>query len=155
MQPLAVVGGLLFTGLRDVTSDLDALDGEGWWAVVLPYDGSPVCARFERDRERLVDPGQLLDGEAERGEVGPRTAVLHRERQPEQTEPPHRVDGVDGELVVPVPSLRPWGDLLLREVADDGAEGFVFLGEVEVHYLGRFRSGVPAVRPRLRCISTR
>ena len=40
MRPLAVVGGLLFTGLRDVTSDLGALDGEGWWAVVVPYDGN-------------------------------------------------------------------------------------------------------------------
>jgi para-aminobenzoate synthetase component 1 len=45
---LAVVGDRLLTGLRDVTSDLTALDGSGTWAVVLPYDGEPVCARFER-----------------------------------------------------------------------------------------------------------
>ena len=88
---------------------------------------------LEGDRHRRVDARDLLDGDAQRGEVGVRTAVLHRERQPEQTEPPHRVDGVDGELVVPVPSLRLWGDLLLREVADDLAKCFVFLGEVEVH----------------------
>ena len=47
---LAVVGDRLLTGLRDVTSDLSALDGRGRWAVVLPFDGEPVCARFERSR---------------------------------------------------------------------------------------------------------
>ena len=45
--PLAVVGDRLLTGLRDVTSDLSALDGTGYWAVVLPFAGEPVCARFE------------------------------------------------------------------------------------------------------------
>ncbi len=47
---LAVVGGRLLTGLRDVTSDLTALDGTGMWAVVLPFEGEAVCARFERVR---------------------------------------------------------------------------------------------------------
>ncbi|MFN8016806.1 MAG: anthranilate synthase component I family protein [Acidimicrobiales bacterium] len=46
--PLAVVGDRLLTGLRDVTSDLTCLDGSGYWAVVLPFAGDPVCARFER-----------------------------------------------------------------------------------------------------------
>lgn len=45
-EPLAVVGGRLLTGLVDVTSDLAALDSSGFWAVVLPFEGSPVCARF-------------------------------------------------------------------------------------------------------------
>jgi para-aminobenzoate synthetase component 1 len=46
----AVVGGCLLTGLRDVTDDLTVLDtaGHGQWAVVLPFDGPPVCARFDR-----------------------------------------------------------------------------------------------------------
>lgn len=44
---MAVVGDRLLTGLRDVTSDLAALDGSGYWAVVLPFRGEPVCARFE------------------------------------------------------------------------------------------------------------
>ena len=43
---LAVVGDRLLTGLADVTSDLSALDGSGYWAVVLPFTGEPVCARF-------------------------------------------------------------------------------------------------------------
>ena len=45
-EPLAVVGGRLCTDLVEVTSDLTALDGSGFWAVVLPFDGAPVCARF-------------------------------------------------------------------------------------------------------------
>jgi para-aminobenzoate synthetase component 1 len=49
---MAVVGGCLLTGLRDVTDDLTALDapGHGRWAVVLPSDAPPVCARFDDRR---------------------------------------------------------------------------------------------------------
>ncbi len=45
---LAIVGGRVLTGLVDVTSDVSALDTTGTWAVVLPFDGEAVCARFER-----------------------------------------------------------------------------------------------------------
>jgi para-aminobenzoate synthetase component 1 len=56
--PLAVVGGRLLTGLRDVTSDLAVLDsGGGTWAVVLPFDGDPVCARFDTLRPARPWPG--------------------------------------------------------------------------------------------------
>ena len=44
-------GGRLATGLLDVTSDLAALDGAGWWAVVLGFEGEVVCARFADVRE--------------------------------------------------------------------------------------------------------
>jgi para-aminobenzoate synthetase component 1 len=40
----------LATGLLDVTSDLAALDGPGFWAVVLSFEGEPVCARFGQVR---------------------------------------------------------------------------------------------------------
>ena len=40
----------MLTGLIDVTDDLSALDGHGLWAVVLPFTGPPVCARFERSQ---------------------------------------------------------------------------------------------------------
>ena len=50
IEPLAVVGGMVASGLVDVTSDLSALDSKGWWAVVLPIEGVPTCARFERRR---------------------------------------------------------------------------------------------------------
>ena len=56
-RALAVVGGMLCTGLLDVTSDLDALDGEGFWAVVVPFDGLPVCARFADVRPAQPWPG--------------------------------------------------------------------------------------------------
>ncbi|MFG6202192.1 chorismate-binding protein [Nonomuraea sp. JJY05] len=46
----AHLGHVYATGLRDVTSDLAALDGEGWWAVVVDYEGKVTCARFDRVR---------------------------------------------------------------------------------------------------------
>ena len=60
--PLAVVGGRLATNLVDVTCDLSALDGEGFWAVVLPYQGTPVCARFARVRPAVPWPGRRWQG---------------------------------------------------------------------------------------------
>lgn len=56
-QPLAVVGDRLLTDLVDVTDDLAALDSQGWWAVVLPFAGPPVCARFRRVRPARPWPG--------------------------------------------------------------------------------------------------
>ena len=55
--PLAVVGGRLATGLQDVTTDLAALDSHGFWAVVLPFSGTPVCARFADVRPARPWPG--------------------------------------------------------------------------------------------------
>lgn len=60
--PLAVVGGRLVTGLLDVTSDLAALDSTGFWVVVLPFDGAPVCARFGRVRPAAPWPGRPWSG---------------------------------------------------------------------------------------------
>lgn len=61
-QPLAVVGGRLCTGLEEVTSDLAALDSGGFWAVVLPYSGPPVCARFSSVRPARPWPGPPWHG---------------------------------------------------------------------------------------------
>ena len=44
---LAWFGGVLATGLRDVTDDPAALDGPGWWAVVVTYEGERTFARFD------------------------------------------------------------------------------------------------------------
>jgi para-aminobenzoate synthetase component 1 len=57
LAPLAVVGGRLATGLLDVTDDLAALDSSGFWAVVLPFSGPPVCARFADVRPARPWPG--------------------------------------------------------------------------------------------------
>ena len=54
----AHLGGQLATELVDVTDDLTALDSSGWWAVVLPYDGLPVCARFNDVRPAASPPGR-------------------------------------------------------------------------------------------------
>jgi len=55
---LAVVGGRLCTDLVDVTSDLSALDSSGFWAVVIPFTGPAVCARFATVRAAKAWPGQ-------------------------------------------------------------------------------------------------
>jgi para-aminobenzoate synthetase component 1 len=57
-----VVGGRLATELVDVTSDLSALDGGGFWAVVLPFEGSPICARFANVRPARPWPGRPWAG---------------------------------------------------------------------------------------------
>jgi len=56
VAPLAVVGGRLLTRLADVTDDLGALDGRGTWAVVLPFEGPPICARFSDVRPARPRP---------------------------------------------------------------------------------------------------
>lgn len=53
----AHVNGRLATRLRDVTTDLAALDGEGWWAVVVTYEGKVTCARFDDVRPAPLPPG--------------------------------------------------------------------------------------------------
>ena len=61
-EPLAVVGGRLCTGLMEVTSDLAALDSTGFWAVVLPFEGPPICARFAEVRPARSWPGARWQG---------------------------------------------------------------------------------------------
>ena len=61
-SPLAVVGGRLCTGLLDLTDDLAALDSTGFWAVVVPFDGIPICARFADVRPATAWPGPPWSG---------------------------------------------------------------------------------------------
>ncbi|MBC9715593.1 chorismate-binding protein [Streptomyces sp. TRM66268-LWL] len=49
--PMARLGGLIATDLRDVTSDPSALDSAGFWAVSADFEGRLVCARFGDVRE--------------------------------------------------------------------------------------------------------
>ncbi|MGI9578016.1 MAG: anthranilate synthase component I family protein [Microthrixaceae bacterium] len=55
---------MLCTDLADVTSDLAALDSNGFWAVVIPYSGDAVCARFRSVRPARPWPGQAWRGPA-------------------------------------------------------------------------------------------
>jgi para-aminobenzoate synthetase component 1 len=59
---VAAVGGRLLTELVDVTDDVAALDGTGTWAVVLPFDGPPLCARFARSRPQVGRPARAWPG---------------------------------------------------------------------------------------------
>lgn len=52
MQPFARFGGVLATGLADVTDDPRRLDAGGWWAVVLTYEGELTAARFDQVERR-------------------------------------------------------------------------------------------------------
>ena len=61
---LAVVGGRLATELVDVTDDLAALESSGFWAVVIPFEGSPLCARFAQVRPARPWPGPAWRGPA-------------------------------------------------------------------------------------------
>jgi para-aminobenzoate synthetase component I len=70
---VAAVGGRLLTDLLDVTDELAALDGTGTWAVVLPFDGPPVCARFRRSRPLVGRPARSWPGAP-----GPWTTSLDR-----------------------------------------------------------------------------
>ncbi|MDT3399943.1 chorismate-binding protein [Streptomyces sp. B1866] len=59
LPALARFGGLLATGLRDVTSDPAALDSAGFWAVVADFEGRVTCARFaDVRREGRPAPGR-------------------------------------------------------------------------------------------------
>jgi para-aminobenzoate synthetase component I len=57
-KPYAWFGGRLATGLEEVTDDLSALDGSGWWAVVVEFEGAVRCARFADVRAADLPPGR-------------------------------------------------------------------------------------------------
>ena len=69
-----MVGDRLLTGLVDVTNDLRALDSAGVWAVVLPFRGRAVCARFARAAPARPWTGRPWPGIA----VGAWTSSLDR-----------------------------------------------------------------------------
>lgn len=75
-RPLAVVGDRLATDLVEVTDDLAALERGGFWAVVLPFSGPPVCARFATVRPARPWPGPPWWGPA----AGSWTSSLDHDR---------------------------------------------------------------------------
>ena len=46
-EAAASLGGLVASRLREVSDDPAVLDGTGRWAVAVPYEGTPVFARFD------------------------------------------------------------------------------------------------------------
>ena len=89
--------------------------------------------RLEGDAHRLVDPADLLDRDAEAGEVAvlARAAVLLRRGQADQPELAHLLHHVDREVVVAVPLRGVRRDLGLGELADQRAELLVLGGQLE------------------------
>ncbi|MFE3476336.1 chorismate-binding protein [Streptomyces bacillaris] len=51
---MARFGGLVASGLLDVTNDPAALDSSGFWAVCADFEGRTVCARFSSVRREEV-----------------------------------------------------------------------------------------------------
>ncbi|MEV4879109.1 chorismate-binding protein [Streptomyces cyaneofuscatus] len=51
---MARFGGLVASGLQDVTHDPSALDSSGFWAVCADFEGRTVCARFSSVRREEV-----------------------------------------------------------------------------------------------------
>ena len=89
--------------------------------------------RRQRDRDRLVDPPELLERETHRDRVGVGAPVRLGERQPEQPEVAHLLHHVERELLLPVGLGRPRLDDLFGELADDAAERLLLRSQVEVH----------------------
>ena len=54
-EAAASLGGLVASGLREVSDDPAVLDGAGRWAVAVPYEGTPVFARFDDWRQGRAD----------------------------------------------------------------------------------------------------
>ncbi|MFK0158745.1 chorismate-binding protein [Streptomyces sp. NPDC090493] len=57
-------GGRVMSGLVDVTSDPEALDSQGMWALVAGFEGRLTCARFRdvRSLPRRAAPGTRWNG---------------------------------------------------------------------------------------------
>ncbi|MFD8619666.1 chorismate-binding protein [Streptomyces sp. NPDC059513] len=51
---MARFGGLVASGLQDVTDDPSALDSSGFWAVCADFEGRTLCARFSSVRREEV-----------------------------------------------------------------------------------------------------
>ena len=89
---------------------------------------------LERDRHAGVDPGQLLQGEAEREVVAAHAADRLRERQPEQAHLAHLPDDVVREGVIFVVLADHRRHDVVGEGAHARAQGFVLLVEREVRH---------------------
>ena len=89
--------------------------------------------RGHRDRDRRVDPRQLLDRDRVRERVGARAAVLLGHGHAHQPELGQLRDELVREAVLAVELGGDRSDTLLRELADGRADELVLGREVEVH----------------------
>jgi hypothetical protein len=133
VRPAARLGeaerGQLLAGGQRAQPALVLLSG----AVAPDRHGPEADRGLQGDGHRGVDPGQLLDGQAQGGVVGAHAADLLGERQPEQAHGGHLVEDHRVEPLVPVHRLGPGGDHLLGEGPDDLAELLLLGCQLEVH----------------------
>jgi len=90
----------------------------------------------QRVGHRAVDAAQLLDGDAERREVGAAATQLLGSGEAEQAQLSHGQHDVDREGVVAVPGLGVGRHLALGEVADNLAERLLLLSQIRTHSAG-------------------
>ena len=90
----------------------------GFAAVAVDRLGAQQRRSLEGDAERLIRPTDLLDGQAERREVGARAAPALVDEQPEEPQPTHLENHVGGEGVLAVPCLGVGCDALTGELAN-------------------------------------
>src|SRR5690606_6015957 len=100
------------------------------------------------DAHRLIDPAELLDGDAQRGEVATGAAVLLGEHDAEQAELTHLLHDVDREVVLDVPAGRVRRDLTLGELSHHLAEHLVLLAQLPGHPYLHDASTPPVESPR-------
>jgi hypothetical protein len=88
------------------------------------------------DRDRRVDPRQLLDRDGVGDGVRSAAAVLLGDRHAHQAELGELRDQVVGKTRLAVELLGHWCDALLREVAHGLPDELVLRVELEVHAAG-------------------
>ncbi len=89
--------------------------------------------RLERDPDPGIAPRDLLDGDAQRQEIGAGATCLFGERQAEQAELAHLADDVVAELVVAVELHSRRHDHLAREVPARVADRLLLRGQFKIH----------------------
>ena len=87
----------------------------------------------DRDRDRGVDPGELLDRDGVAERVAPAASVLLGDRDSQEPELRQLGDELVGEAVLAVELLGHGSDALLGELAHRPPQELVLVREVEVH----------------------
>jgi len=81
-EPVAFLGGRVASRLRDVTTDPTALDAEGFWAVLVTFEGEVTCARFDDVRDEARRPRDVRAGVSDRSRLLGRDASASLWRGP-------------------------------------------------------------------------
>ena len=97
--------------------------------------------RGQRDRDRRVDPGELLDGDRVGERVAAGAAELLGEGNPHQAELGHLRHELVRETALAVELLREGRDAVDRKRAHGVAEELVLGREIEIHARRSYPAG--------------